>query len=75
MPVERIALDSRLLARYQVGTDEHGDPVYRSRTLARIKTDSEDQNLWDMAYAIAGLQTYPIAEVRRVDNSEILEVI
>lgn len=75
MPVERIAQDSRLQARYQVGMSDEGEPVYRTRALARVKSDSDDQSLWTVASAISGLQKYQIAEVRRIDSSVLTEIV
>jgi len=69
LPVERIAQDSRLQLRYQIGVNDEGEPLYSTRNLARVKSDGDDQSLWTVASVIAGLQKYPVAEVRRVDNS------
>ncbi|MTI96520.1 MAG: DUF1659 domain-containing protein [Firmicutes bacterium] len=72
MPVQRFALESRLQVRYQVGEDEHGDPVYRLRALARVNPESEDADLMTAVDAITGLQVFPVSEVRRVDNYELI---
>ncbi|MGI6365194.1 MAG: DUF1659 domain-containing protein [Bacillota bacterium] len=73
MPVERVALNSRLSVRYQVGVDEQDQPIYSTRTLANVKSDGSDEALWAVAAAISGLQKYPVAEVRRIDNSVLAQ--
>jgi len=73
VPVESTALDSRLQVRYQVGVNEADEPVYSLRTLANVRSDSADENLWSVVSAVAGLRAYPIAEVRRIDNTMLTE--
>lgn len=75
MAVERIALDSRLSVRYEVGVNDVGEPRYSTRTIARVRSNSDDEALWTVAAAVASLQTFSVAEVRRVDNSELLDVV
>lgn len=73
MPVNKTALDSRLQVRYQVGVNSDGNPLYSTRTVASVKSDSDDQSLWALASAVAGLQKNPVIEVRRVDYSVLTE--
>lgn len=73
MPVNKIALDSRLQVRYQVGINSEGNPLYSTRTVASVKSDSDDEGLWTIASSVAGLQKNPVAEVRRVDYSVLTE--
>lgn len=73
MAVERFHDDSRLQARYQIGVNDEGEPVYRLRTLARVSWDSDEQALFDVANAIAGLQQYLLTEVRLSDSSQLIE--
>jgi hypothetical protein len=74
MAVERILGDSRLQARYLVGTTPEGNPIFRSRVLARVKPDSDDQGLMNVANIITNLQIHALAEVRRTDNAELIEI-
>lgn len=73
LSVDRIALNSRLQVRYQTGVNEKDEPIYRTRTLANVKSNSSDESLWTVATAIAGLQKHNVAEVRRIDNSVLSE--
>jgi hypothetical protein len=75
LAVERVPMDSRLLVRYEIGVNDEGEPIYRSRTLARVRSNSDDQNLWAVATALIGLQSYTVADVRRVDNFVLMEVV
>lgn len=73
MAVERFRHDSRLQVRYQIGFNEDNEPIYRLRTLARVRWDSDEQALYDVANAIASLQRYLLTEVRLADSSELIE--
>ncbi len=73
MPVDRIALNSRLSVRYQTGVNEDDEPIYSTRALANVKADSSDEALWAVATAISDLQKYAAAEVRRIDNSVLTQ--
>ena len=74
MALDRLYHDSRLQVRYRVGYDEEDEPIYRLRTLARVRWDSPNQDLYNVANSIAGLQQYFLTEVRVSDSSELIEV-
>lgn len=73
MAVERFHYDSRLQVRYRIGFNEDDEPIYRLRTLGRVRHDSDDQALYDVATAIASLQRYELTEVRVADSAELIE--
>lgn len=73
MAVQRIPADSRLQGRYQIGTTTEGNPVFRTRVLARVNPESTDEALMTIATIISGLQVHPLAEVRLTANSKLVE--
>ena len=73
MPAIRVPLDSRLQVRYQTGVNVEGEPVYSTRNIGTVKSESDDQSLFTVATVIAGLQQLPVAEVRRVDYGILTE--
>jgi len=73
MAVTKIPGASRLVLGFVVGTDEFGRPVYRSQTLQNVRSQAADQDVYDVAQALASLQKYPLGYVRRVDEAELAE--
>jgi len=75
MAVESIATGSVLRLQLQTGVDNEGNPVFRNKSLNNIKPEATDQELYDIAQALAGLQQHTLTAVLRVDNSRLEETI
>ena len=66
--------DSSLQLRLVVGTNpETGAPIINSKTFARIKSAALDQDIYDVATAIVGLQKYTVDELRLGKESQLTE--
>ncbi len=74
MPVNRVAGGTVLQLELQTGVDAQGNPVYRNKNLRFVKPDAADQDLYDVAQALAGLQEYPLHKVSRIDASQLVQV-
>lgn len=74
MPVNRVAGGTVLQLELQTGVDAQGNPVYRNKNLRFVKPDAADQDLYDVAQALAGLQEYPLYKVSRIDASQLVQV-
>jgi hypothetical protein len=68
-------VDSSLQIIVQTGVDENNKPVYRTRSYARVKPSAADQDLMDVAKALAGLQIHPVSAIRRVMETELTEQV
>lgn len=75
MAVESSATGSVLRMQLQTGVDGSGDPVYRNKSLNNIKPEAADQDLYDVAQALAGLQEHTLAGVLRLDSARLEEVV
>ncbi|HBT20631.1 MAG TPA: hypothetical protein DEA47_04635 [Peptococcaceae bacterium] len=73
MAVSAVPQGSRLSLILQVGTDETGNPVYRTRSYSGVKPQATDQDVYDVAQMIVDLQQYPVAEILRVNDVELSE--
>lgn len=73
MSVVSTALDSILIARYQIGLSGSGSPVLRQKSLAGIKADAADQDVFDVAAALFSLLQYPLIEVRRDNRYDLVD--
>jgi hypothetical protein len=74
MPLQVQPVDSRLRIRYELGLNQEGNPVYSTRTYSGIKPESDDQDVYDIAVVLTGLQEYPVASISRVNEAEFFDV-
>jgi len=66
--------DSSLQFRLVVGTNpDTGAPIINSKSFARIKSAALDQDIYDVATAIVGLQKYTVDELRLGKESQLTE--
>lgn len=56
-----VPLDSALQFRLVTGTNpETGAPIIESKTFNKVKSAATEQDVYDVATALAGLQKYPV---------------
>lgn len=72
------SLDSRLQIQLHLGVDDEGKNITRTKTYSRIKGEADDQDLYDVANSLVGLQEHPVLFIRRnsiaeYDESEVEE--
>lgn len=72
MAVNKVPGNSVLKLALHVGDSATGAPVLRNRSLNGIKPAAVDQDLFDVAGALAGLQQYPLNGITRVDNGSLI---
>ncbi len=66
--------DSSLQFRLVVGTNpETGAPIINSKSFTRIKSAALDQDVYDTATALTGLQKYTVDETRLEKESQLTE--
>ncbi|SFR11050.1 DUF1659 domain-containing protein [Desulfoscipio geothermicus] len=75
MAVNNVATGTVLRMQFQTGVDANGDPVYRSKNLYNVKPQATDQDLFDVANALAQLQNYTLAAIMRIDSARLEEVV
>ena len=73
MAVTSTAKDSVLVVTYQVGLNELGAPLLRQRSFPNVLVAAPDQDVFDVANALYGLQQYPLTEVRRDNRFELID--
>jgi hypothetical protein len=72
MAVTKVPAGSVLRLELQTGLDEGGNPVYRNKNLSNAKPAAVDQDLFDIATSLAGLQEYTLTGISRVDSAELI---
>ena len=66
--------DSSLQLRLVVGTNpETGAPIIQSKTFSKIKSAALEQDVYDAATALVGLQKYTVDEIRLEQESQLTE--
>ena len=72
--VVTVPRDSSLQFRLIVGTNpETGAPIINSKTFTKIKSAAIEQDAYDVATALLGLQKYPLSEIRFEKESQLTE--
>ena len=72
--VVTVPRDSSLQFRLVVGTNpETGAPIVNSKTFTKIKSAALDQDVYDTATALEGLQKYSVDEIRFGKESQLTE--
>jgi len=72
--VVTVPRDSSLQFRLVVGTNPTtGAPIVNSKTFNKIKSAALDQDIYDTATALVGLQKYPLDEIRLERESQLTE--
>jgi len=66
--------DSALQFRLVVGTNpDTGAPIIQSKSFSNIKSAALDQDVYDVATALTGLQKYTVDEIRLEKESQLTE--
>ena len=72
--VVTVPRDSSLQFRLVVGTNpDTGAPIINSKSFTRIKSAALDQDIYDVATALVGLQKYTVDEIRLGKESQLTE--
>ena len=72
--VVTVPRDSALQFRLVVGTNpDTGAPIINSKTFNKIKSSAAEQDAYDVANALIGLQKYPVDEIRFEKESQLTE--
>ena len=66
--------DSSLQLRLVVGTNpDTGAPIINGKTFNKVKSTAIEQDVYDAATALVGLQKYPMDEIRFEKESQLTE--
>jgi len=72
--VVTVPRDSALQFRLVVGTNpDTGAPIIQSKTFGKIKSAALEQDVYDAATALVGLQKYAVDEIRLEKESQLTE--
>ncbi|WP_066400437.1 DUF1659 domain-containing protein [Neobacillus mesonae] len=69
---QAVLTGSKLRLVFQVGMDEEGKPILKSKTFNNIKMESTTDQLFQAATAISSLTNGILNNLERNDSSELL---
>ena len=70
--VESVVKFSTMQIIYGTGMNEAGQATTKTRSFSNVKSDVIDQDLYDVALAIYGLQQNDLVRVTVVDKTELV---
>lgn len=73
MPVIASKKDTVMVVTFQTGLTEQGSPKLSQRSFPNVKSSTADQDVYDVAVALYGLQDYPLIGVRRDNRIDLTE--
>ncbi|ACL21340.1 protein of unknown function DUF1659 [Desulfitobacterium hafniense DCB-2] len=72
MTVISTPLVTEMILRYQTGM-VNGSPVIRQKSISWLKTDTADEDIYEVAVALFELLDYPLISVTRNNRFELIE--
>jgi len=74
MAITKVPGNSILRLVLHVGDSGTGSPILRNRSLNNVKSAAVDQDIFDVATALADLQDYALNGITRVENAALIQV-
>ncbi|TDT62408.1 DUF1659 domain-containing protein [Fonticella tunisiensis] len=72
MAVSAMGLTSALVIKVKTGTDALGNDTFRSISIKKVKSQAADQDVFDVAQAIAGVLSPAVESIMRQDTEELI---
>ena len=73
MAVTKNPVNSTIRLSLVIGLNATGGPILRNTSLSNVKTEAIDQDLFDVANALVGLQEYQLNGISRLDTADLTE--
>ena len=73
MAVNARKISSSIILQVESGMAPDGSAVYSSRTISKIDPALSDDDAYNFATAVAGLQEYPLGDVQRSEKSVLTQ--
>lgn len=62
-----------LTCQIRTGTDEQGNPITKNLSFSNVKATATDQDIFDTAVALTGLQDSPLTAVSKKETTGLLQ--
>ncbi|QSX09291.1 DUF1659 domain-containing protein [Alkalibacter rhizosphaerae] len=74
MAVETMKFGTKMVLKLDGGLNEKGEPIVKSKTYANVNTAAADQDIYDVATTLAGLQTRTLEGVHKLEETILIQV-
>ncbi len=72
MEITNMPGQTRLQFRLNVGVDDEGETILRTRSFGRIKPDATDEDIYEVGDILMTLQKHSVFSVHRFDSGELV---
>ncbi|NLJ77823.1 MAG: DUF1659 domain-containing protein [Tissierellia bacterium] len=72
MAIVGVKENVRLKLELDAGMDGNKQ-IIKSKTYSRVKPEAEDEDLYEVAASLVGLQSLPLSKVKRLEEIHLLE--
>lgn len=69
---QAIITGSKLRLSYEIGLDDKGKPIFKSKTYANVVEEATTDQLHQVGQALASLSNYPLSGMERNDTFELI---
>ena len=72
MAVAKTSEESKISIRVVNGTNAAGGNVYKTMSFSNVKPTASDQDIYDVGFSLAGLQSKQLVEIIRADQASLI---
>jgi len=72
MAVRSTKVQSTMVLKFKTGVDETGKDIIKSQRFSKVKVIATDENILLVGQAFGTLLKYPLVEVAREDENQII---
>ncbi len=73
MAVINSPVNSTIRLSLVTGLTAQGSPILKQTNLSNVKSSAVDQDIFDVANALVGIQDYELESIKRVDLADLSE--
>lgn len=67
--------DSKLKLVFNAGVDDNNKTIMKNKTFPNVKSETDNENLYNLSIAISDLQAYELANIVRLDEYQLINEI
>ena len=72
MAIAKTSEESKISIRVVNGTNATGGNVYKTMSFSNVKPTAPDQDIYDVGFSLAGLQSKSLVEIIRADQASLI---
>jgi len=72
MAVNKVPQGAVMSIKVQAGLTTAGAPAYKTLRFSSVKSSATDADFYEIANAVAGLQSYPMTGIERIDTANLV---